>query len=310
MRPAPNLSDFPMHAFGWDVCGSQSVQWIGCITDFDEFVREKGIGMMNSPTKLKGCIWLSIVLVCAGSWMIQASDGESTMTSSGLSSRVTVALVFLEEPSGMNTTDDLGSLGPVIVNPSLLIPVRKVYLEAWCQTPGSSGITSAVIDLSYDTGFLDTSVNQVSLASQWGLLSFPISTNEEAGHIDNLGGNNLSGLGVAPDWARIGTVEFDVTADPVSPVEFCSLFAGISDGGGQLEFVILFEGAVDPVDVDYKCVCAADVSIRKDFGHFVTCMTGPDRIAGEGCECIDFNQDAHIDLADFASIQLAFAENP
>lgn len=163
--------------------------------------------------------------------------------------RVTVALLLLDSPSSMQATNDLAALGHPISDPGQLSVGGKAYLETWCQTPGPNGITTAVVDVTYDAAWFDTSLAQVSLASQWSLLAFGVSVDDQVGRVDDFGGNNLSGLGVAPSWAKIGTVEFDVVTATTGRVSFCSEFAG-----GGLTFAIRAEGVVQPVDVHYGCL--------------------------------------------------------
>src|SRR3989304_3314543 len=167
--------------------------------------------------------------------------------------RINVALVLLDAPSSLGTTTDPASLETLITSSSQLTEGGTVFLEAWCQTPGPNGISTAVVDLTYETTFFTTSVAQISLAPQWGTLPYTVSVNDAAGLVDDLGGNNLSGLGVAPNWARIGTVQLDVTGIPSDPVVFCSLFAG-----GILQFAIVGEGSVSPIDVVYGCATLSD----------------------------------------------------
>lgn len=227
---------------------------------------------------------------------------------SGPTIRVKVVLVLLEAPSNVQQTADLFSIGPIISGPSQLQPGGKVYLEPWCQTPGPNGITTAVVDLTYDTTYFDTSAAQVQLAPQWNTLAFGVSVNEAEGIVENLGGNNFSGLGVAPQWAKIGTVELDVTGVPAASVALCSLFAGQSDGGFPLEFGIQGEGAVDPAEVDYGCFtvgCEADLN---GFSWFFSCVTGPDGMASNACACADADGDGDVDFNDFGVFQVAFTE--
>ncbi len=165
--------------------------------------------------------------------------------------RVTVSLVLLHAPSSVETTTDLTSLGAVITHQSQLIPGATVFLEAWCQTPGPNGITTAVLDLSYATTFFDTSIAQIVLAPQWDLLPYDVSVDDATGLVDDFGGNNFAGLGVAPEWAKIGAVELDVTIASPGPAVLCSHFAG-----GILNFAIRSEGAVHPDDVLYGCFMA------------------------------------------------------
>ncbi|MEE9296973.1 MAG: hypothetical protein V3W34_18670 [Phycisphaerae bacterium] len=189
---------------------------------------------------------LLFIAIPAGTWTMPM--GAAGVEPSGNPPRVTVSLLLLHTPSGVQTTTDLASLGAVISHQSQLIPGSTVFLEPWCQTPGPNGISTAVLDLTYSTTFFDTSVAQVVLAPQWDLLPYEVFVDDGAGRVDDFGGNNFTGLGVAPEWAKIGAVEFNVTNAPAGPVVFCSEYAG-----GFLKFAIRSEGAVDPDDVAYGC---------------------------------------------------------
>ena len=170
--------------------------------------------------------------------------------------RVTVRLVLLSAPSPFETTTNLESVGPRVGSQSQLTPGSTVFLEAWCQAPGPNGIVSAIIDLTYETSLFDTTTSQVSLASQWDTLPFAVSVDDSTGFVDDLGGNNLSGLGIAPDWAKIGTIALDVTTTSLDPVGFCSLFSG----DPFITFAIEGEGLVPPGEVDYGCLTVGCVT--------------------------------------------------
>jgi len=163
--------------------------------------------------------------------------------------RVRVQLVVLSTPSGVQMTTDLDSLGASVGHQSQFIPGRTVFLEAWCQTPGPNPISTAVVDLTYETAFFDTTLAQVSLASQWDTLPFVISVDDLLGRVDDLGGTNFGGFGIAPSWAKIGTVALDITSTPPDRVTFCSEFAG-----GGLTFAIRGEGVAAPGEVTYGCL--------------------------------------------------------
>lgn len=251
--------------------------------------------------------------------VVKASDDTEL---SGSTPRVTVTLLLLDSPSSPQTTNDLALLGSPISDPAQLSVGGKAYLEAWCQTPGPNGISSAVVDITYDTESFDTFPAQVYLASQWNTLSFDVSVDDQVGRIDDFGGNNLSVvLGVAPSWVKIGTVEFDVVTAPTGPVSFCSEFAG-----GFLTFAVRGEGSVQPTDVQYGCfalgcqqnadceegfVCDLDndqcvcpnLATPEHFAAFIACLDGPDEDVLQKCVCADFDDDGDVDLRDFSELQ-------
>jgi Dockerin type I domain len=45
-----------------------------------------------------------------------------------------------------------------------------------------------------------------------------------------------------------------------------------------------------------------------DMAHFDACMTGPGEDVGVGCNVADADGDGDVDLADFAALQLIFAQ--
>lgn len=264
-----------------------------------------------------GCVWG--VLVACQVIVVKASDNTGGL---GSTPRVTVTLLLLNSPSSVQATNDLALLGSPISDPAQLSVGGKAYLEAWCQTPGPNGISTAVVDVTYDTASFDTSLAQVSLASQWYTLAFDVSVDDQLGRVDDFGGNNLSVvLGVAPSWAKIGTVEFDVVTAPTVRVSFCSEFAGV-----HLTFAIRGEGGVDPVDVQYGCfalgcqqdadceegfVCDLDnvqcvcpiLATPEHFADFIACLDGPDEDVLQKCVCADFDDDGDVDLRDFSVLQ-------
>ncbi len=190
--------------------------------------------------------------------------------------RVTVRLLLLGSPSAVQTTADLASVGVPVTALDQLIVGGSIYLEAWCQAHGTNGITTAAVDLEYDPTSLDTTPALVSLAAQWNLLGFDVAVDGATGRVNDLGGNNLNGLGVAPTWAKIGTVGFHVAHVPIDGFQFCS-----EPAGGPLVFAIRSEGSVNTKEVDFGCVsltCKADAEC--DDALF---CTGPERCGGDRC---------------------------
>lgn len=225
---------------------------------------------MNGAMKLLFRLLFIVIPVSILTLPVEAAGVEPSF---GAPPRVTVSLVLLEAPSGVQTTTDLDSLGTVITHQSQLTPGGNVYLEAWCQTPGPNGISQAIVDLEYPTTLLDTSVEQVSLAQQWDHYQYLPAVDEEVGMVDDLGGVYFfrPGLGIA-EWARIGTVEFDVIGTPGHPVDFCSLVAGnVCPGPQCLWFTIISEGLVPPDEVEYGCfMVGCNVDADCDDGNACT----------------------------------------
>ncbi len=205
-------------------------------------------------------------------FVFPARAWTSDAGASRVEARVTVALVLLERQSGLQTTTDLSSLGTFVRTPSQLIPGTSVFLEIWCKTPPPNGVFTAAVDVEYEATFFDTSVGQVSLAPQWPTMPFTVSVDDAGGLVDDLGGtvdysSGLPGIGIAPDWARLGTIEFDVTSTPLNPVLFCTRWAGVFKS-----FAIWAEGNVDPSDVEYGCFLVG-CSVVADCDDSIECTT-------------------------------------
>lgn len=224
---------------------------------------------------------------------------------SNIAPRIMVNMVLLEAPSLLDMTSDLSTLGTKIDDPSMISVGQKIYAEVWCQTDDESRVSSAVIDLTYDATFLSTTIEQIALSGNWGLLSFPITVDDEAGIIENIGGNNFTGHGTSPEWARIVTVEFDVLQQPISNLALCSLYAGLSDGGAPLEFALRGIGSIPPEEVFYGCsgmgcYCPESLLLLRDLALIIDCFNGPSGILSFSCFCKDTNNDSRIDLIDYA----------
>ncbi len=212
---------------------------------------------------------------------------------------VTVAPLLLKERSTEVTTTELSSMGVNLTEPGELIPGDTVCLEIWFQTLGPNGIASAVLNISYETALFDTSVEQITLASQWDDLWAPVRVvDDAAGFITDVGGLSTVGRGLEPEWAKLATIRFSVIETPGTGITACTL-----DGGPQSGFGMVGIGAVE--GIDYRCACVEESSLGT-LGTFVTCLSGPDGTAALECTCADIHQDIHVDLADFAEFQVAF----
>lgn len=213
---------------------------------------------------------------------------------------VTVVPLLLTTPSTEETTTELSSMGIKLTEPGELLPGETLYLEIWFQTVGPNGISSALLNIYYETAFLDTSVEQITVASQWIDLWAPVrSVNEAMGLITNIGGLSFGGQGLEPQWAKLATIEFEVIDTPdTGSIAACTL-----DGGPNSGFGMVGIGAVE--GVDYRCACAADISSLGTLG-MIACLSGPDVTVEQECTCTDTDQDMDVDLADFAAFQVAF----
>lgn len=210
---------------------------------------------------------------------------------------VTVSPLLLTGASMEGTTEELSSVGVHLTDPGELIAGDTVFLEIWFQTVGPNGVGSAVLDISYETALLDTSVEQITLALNWMDLWGPVRRVDDAmGLITDVGGLSVQGRGVEPLWAKLATIEFDVIEAPGTSIIACTLDPGPPDG-----FALV--GIVGIQPVDYRCVCVEESSLGT-LDAFVTCLSGPAVTTTVECTCADINQDTHADLADFAAFQV------
>ncbi len=162
---------------------------------------------------------------------------------------ITVTSILRTAPTGANTTVNPTLIGSPVTSVTQFIPGGKVYLEIWITTQWAQGLTGVGVDVDFDDLFLSTSTAQVSLNPAWGLLSFCPNNQEcvpRPGFVDNVGGNNLSGLPASVGlWERIATIEFDVTSQP----DPCTGFGLLQDGAMLLAF---FGGGLAlPSEVEY-----------------------------------------------------------
>ena len=198
---------------------------------------------------------------------------------------VTVAPVVLWTPSGQDITDDPYSTGFQVPDTGVLQAGFFIYLEIWVTTPDSRGIYAAVVDVDYDTAFLDTQDAWIWLNPVWNMFPYANEVDDPAGHIEQVGGNTFDPQGAAPEWSRLATIQFQVTDLPTGPLTFCTSYAG---EGYDLFFGILGYGAVAPEDVDYGCWTIPEIADCNTNGIPDECdldcgtSGGPCQVAGCG----------------------------
>ncbi len=207
---------------------------------------------------------------------------------------VTVAPLLLMEPSAEQSTEDLSSLGLIVTEPGQLTASDTVYLEIWFQTSGPHGISTAVLDITYETTVLDTTFEQITLCAGW-VDVFDTIVDDPAGFIRDVGGISFVAQGLR-HWAKLVTIEFDVVDTPTTEVSLCT-----PDGG----FGMLGIGEIPDASIDYRCTCLEESTLTT-LGPFVACLSGPGVTVLSGCACADVNQNTKVDLADFAGIQTGF----
>src|SRR5262245_45331677 len=71
--------------------------------------------------------------------------------------RVTVAVIALDHASGLNDTNNPFAISGAVPYTTDLTIGSHIYVEVWATTPPPNGLTSAYLDLFYNTAFLSTS---------------------------------------------------------------------------------------------------------------------------------------------------------
>ena len=169
-------------------------------------------------------------------------------TTTAFGASITAALILYEAPSGANTVADPYSLGIPVTGPAQMTVGANVYLELWVTTDWANGLTGVGMDVMYDPVFFSTSTSQVSLNPSWGLLAYcPVSQEcvTAPGLVDDIGGNNLTGIPEGVLWERIATIEFDVLSTPST----CTEFRGGQDG--PILFAYYGGGLAGPSDITF-----------------------------------------------------------
>jgi hypothetical protein len=248
--------------------------------------------MLGFLTKYVSMRIVLVLIACAVSGVAGAAYADEPV--------VTVVPLLLTEPSTVVTTTELSSMGIKLTEPGELLPGDTLYLEIWFQTLGPNGIAAALLNIEYETEFLDTWVEQITVASQWmDYWATDRSVNDPMGLITDVGGLSFVGQGLQPQWAKLATIVFDVIGTPATGIiSACTL-----DGGPQSGFGMVGIGAVE--NVDYRCACVMERSLGT-LGIIVTCLSGPGGTVARECTCADIDGDMDVDLADFAAFQVAF----
>ena len=162
-------------------------------------------------------------------------DDPLPMLDNGQDLLVDVQLAALLGPS---VSDAAGSL------PESLTEVAAdttFYIEVWVQDIHSNvGITGGSVDLSYTTAAADAQAlyhGSTFTFSKSGTIDDPASL------VTNFGGGTLTGgLGVAPNWARLGYVQYQATAE--QPILFAL-------APGTLQFSLFTKGNVPVAQTNF-----------------------------------------------------------
>lgn len=136
------------------------------------------------------------------------------VTSTTKAAVVDFRLTALSAPSGSDTTATVPASQPNFPLGS------SIFLEVWVQTTNSNGLSSASLDLLYNSS-LATGVN-VTHSSVFSTLKHA-TINNSSGVIDDLSGSHLGpctdAVGVTPNWARVAVVKFNADTDGVLTIQ-------------------------------------------------------------------------------------------
>ncbi|MCO6439044.1 MAG: hypothetical protein J5J06_18280 [Phycisphaerae bacterium] len=124
-----------------------------------------------------------------------------------------------------------------------------VFLEVWVQTDNPNGLSSASLDLQFDSSRVTAA--SVTASSIFAELVHGVIDNP-GGVIDDLSGSHLGAcadvIAVAPMWARVAIVEF------IADAEGGVLFEAGATGSDIYGSAICGVGDVDPIDILYDTV--------------------------------------------------------
>lgn len=169
-----------------------------------------------------------------------------------------VRLLLLDHPNTQQVVND-GKLLKSNISFSSTNINDHFFVEVWTSSTeperyGNQGLTTAVVDIVFPNSFFKA-IN-TTLSPQWSMLKFDNKINQADGIIDNVGGNNLAGLAIYPNWHKISVIEFTVLKTINEPVKICSQFAG-----GHYTYAVKGYGILPKNRIDFGCVtafCATD----------------------------------------------------
>jgi hypothetical protein len=125
----------------------------------------------------------------------------------------------------------------------------SIFLEVWGQTTNPNGLSSASLDLVFNSS-LATAVS-VTHSSVFSTLTHS-SFNNPSGVIDDLSGSHLGpctdAIAVAPSWARVAVVEFTADADGLLTIQ------ALAAGSPVYGTAICGLGDVDPANISFDSV--------------------------------------------------------
>jgi len=193
---------------------------------------------MNQQTKraaepwLNACRVLSCVIVV---FLVMASAARGAV--------VDFRLTALATPSGSDTTSTVPTSQPAFALGS------SIFLEVWVRTTNTNGLSSASLDLLFNSSTA-TAVS-VTPSSIFSMLTHS-SIDNPSGVIDDLSGSYLGpctdAIGVTPIWARVAVVEFTADTDGLLTIQAAAA------GSPVYGTAICGLGDVDPVNIAFDSV--------------------------------------------------------
>ncbi len=152
-------------------------------------------------------------------------------------------LTALATPSGSDTAATVPASQPTFALGS------SMFLEVWIETANSNGVSSASVDLSFNSS-LTTAVS-VTHSSVFSTLTHS-SINNPLGVVDDLSGSHLGpctdAIAVAPSWARVAVVEFTANANGALTIQ------AVAAGSPVYGTALCGLGDVDPANISFDSV--------------------------------------------------------
>jgi len=169
------------------------------------------------------------------------------MTASAASGAVVdFQLTALSTPSGSDTAATVPASQPTFALGS------SIFLEVWVQTTNSNGVSSASLDLLFNSS--SATVVSVTHSSVFSTLTHN-SIDNPSGVINDLSGSHLGpcsdAVAVTPNWARVAVVEFSADTDGLLTIQ------AVATGSPVYGTAICGLGDVDPVNIAFDSVMGA-----------------------------------------------------
>ena len=191
----------------------------------------QGIKRAIAP-RLNAC---SVPVCMTVVFLAVASAAEGTV--------VDFRLAALSAPSGSDTTATVPTSQPAFALGS------SIFLEVWVQTTNSNGVSSASLDLLFNSS-LTTAVS-VTHSSIFSALTHS-SIDNPSGVVNDLSGSHLGpctdAIAVAPNWARVAVIEFTADADGRLTIQ------AVASGSPVYGTAICGLGDVDPANISFDSV--------------------------------------------------------